>query len=164
MTPQEMIRDCRESALAYARKFFKGNWPDADDAYQEACIKAFRSYDPARTYVAGWFMEIVKNVCVDLKRKAKSRPTVGLPDKEALENLIAVCDSDPTENETRTEQKVKLKKMMERLTPAEKKILEAKQDGLTHREIAAHMNISEVNARQRLFRAMNALKGVSESG
>ena len=161
MNVQEMVTQGRDAAIGYAMKFF-GNIHDAEEAYQEACIKALTSYNPNRTYVGGWFMEITKNVCYDLKRRSKARPVARLPEKDALENLIVARDEDPAVAEERQAKADQVKQLFRKLTADERTILTMKYaDRLSHQDIARKLNISEVNARQRVFRAMTNLRAAA---
>jgi RNA polymerase sigma-70 factor, ECF subfamily len=58
---------------------------DAADALQDALLKAHRSADSFRgdAQVTTWLHRIVVNACLDRLRRAKSRPTVPLPEHDS---------------------------------------------------------------------------------
>lgn len=70
-----------------------GNREDAADALQDALISAFRAADRFRgdSAVTTWLHRIVVNACLDRVRRAKSRPTVELPE---IDLPLAEIDTD----------------------------------------------------------------------
>jgi RNA polymerase sigma-70 factor (ECF subfamily) len=62
-----------------------GDPEDAEDALQDALLKAHRSADSFRgdAQVTTWLHRIVVNACLDRMRRAKSRPTVPLPEHDS---------------------------------------------------------------------------------
>ena len=51
-------------------RWLTGDTPAADDAVQEACLRAFRFFDThSGTSAKAWFMAIVRNTCFDLLKE-----------------------------------------------------------------------------------------------
>lgn len=67
-----LVERYRRLAFAYAYAQFR-NREDADDATQEAFIRAFLALKELRGSWPAWMMRIVRNVCTDLGRKKRVR-------------------------------------------------------------------------------------------
>jgi len=51
-------------------RWLTGDTPAADDAVQEACLRAFRFFDThSGTSAKAWFMAVVRNTCFDLLKE-----------------------------------------------------------------------------------------------
>ena len=73
---QRCIEPLLRQSAAYAYAIVR-NREDAEDAVQEAAIKAhqaFAGYNPSCPF-KGWWLAILRNCCRDLLRRRQSRPT-----------------------------------------------------------------------------------------
>ncbi len=122
------------------------NREDAEDALQEAALKAWRSlssYDCSRPF-KGWWFSIVRNCCLDLLRRRRSRPGTSL----GLGCDIPAEDaSDPAGHED-------LYQAMARLAVQHREVLELRYFAdCSYREIAAVLEIPEGTVMSRLHAA-----------
>ena len=67
-----LVERYRRLAFDYAYAYFR-NRDDADDATQEAFIRAFLALRELRGSWPAWMMRILRNVCTDLARKKRVR-------------------------------------------------------------------------------------------
>ena len=76
-------------ALALARRILRDE-DQARDAVQDAFLKAYESLRAfeERSAFYTWFYRVVYNRCLDLKRRARHRPQVRLPDEPGLEDAL----------------------------------------------------------------------------
>ena len=79
-----------------------GDWALAEDAVQEAFTSGFRSFHQFRgENLQAWTMRIVTNVCRDMLRSRRARPTVSLdplgPDPDDPTSVLSVVDVPSSE-------------------------------------------------------------------
>ncbi len=138
-----------------------GNMEDAQDALQEAFVKAFQSlgrFDTRRPF-GPWFFQILRNQCRDLLRSRKSRFRV-----EVVDDGIGELKPDTTPGSTRRERERGearriLWKGLERIPDEHREVLVLKElQGLRYQEIAAVLDIPEGTVASRLYHARRALK------
>ncbi|MCK5423792.1 MAG: RNA polymerase sigma factor [Emcibacter sp.] len=59
-----------------------GDWAEAEDIMQEAFLRVWKNaakWDQGRkTLFTTWFYRVVMNLCIDVKRKRRSKPTLDL--------------------------------------------------------------------------------------
>ena len=137
---------------------------DADDAVQDAFLKAFERIDTYRPGFAfdTWFMRVLVNGCLD---RLKARVRRG-------RWLVADEDSQPTASSTWTdggptpearlladERRQALTAAIETLPTRQRAVLVLSQlEGLSGAEIGAMTGLSESTVRVHLFRAMKKLR------
>jgi|EndMetStandDraft_8_1072994.scaffolds.fasta_scaffold126381_3 RNA polymerase sigma-70 factor, ECF subfamily len=133
---------------------------EADDIGQEAFLRVWRragSFDPKVARVTTWLYRIVLNLSLDRRRKPKP-----LPIDEAAE--IRSDDPEPLammiENEDRHRVDVALAALPERQRVA---IVLFHMEGLSVREAAQSMNVTEKALESLLVRARSAIKKHVES-
>jgi RNA polymerase sigma-70 factor (ECF subfamily) len=139
-----------------------GSVPDAEDAVQEAYLRAYRAlvarkFD-GRSSVTTWLHRIVLNATLDAKRAGK-RGAAALPE-EGLESGVSDAAS--------TEARVALRELAGWLgaLPEEQQVvvvLKAVEE-LSAAEIAAILQCSEGAVEQRLVRARAALRKMGAEG
>ena len=130
---------------------------DAEDAVQEACLRAFRGFGGFRGQDGrAWLLTIVRNVCYTHLRQARREPV-----EVAFEESVHGAGSDAAEinasdwKELRTEQ---LDRAMETLRPEFREILVLHDiEGLAYREIATVAGIPMGTVMSRLARAREKL-------
>ena len=138
-----------QDALFRAAKAIVRSDEDAEDAVQEAICAAFAAReklrDPSR--FKAWMLRIVVNQCYELCRKRK--PTVDL---SQVADYLPAGDQDPTERLTLWQAVLSLS---EDLRAA---VTLFYYEGLSIREIAAVLNISESAVKTRLSRGREQLR------
>jgi RNA polymerase sigma-70 factor, ECF subfamily len=131
---------------------------DAEDAVQEACLRAFRAFGGFRgTDGRAWFLTIVRNVCYSRLRQGKRQsPTV------AFEEDLHGAPQDSGEENAHSWLEVKgelMRQALERL-PAEYRevIVLHEVEGLSYREIAGVAGIPLGTVMSRLARGRGRLQ------
>ena len=138
-----------------------GNMEDAQDALQEAFVKAFQSlgrFDTRRPF-GPWFFQILRNQCRDNLRIRRSRFRV-----EVVDDGIGELKPDTTPGSSRRERERSearriLWKGLEQIADEHREVLVLKElQGLRYQEIAAVLDIPEGTVASRLYHARRALK------
>lgn len=146
---QRQIEALLARAAGYAWTIVR-NREDAEDAVQEAALKACRSWSryDCRLPLKGWWFSIVRNCCLDLLRRRRSRPRSG-----ATEACETPAPDGPASHEYE-----ELHRALQRLSPAHREILELRYFGdCGYRDIAAVLRIPEGTVMSRLYAARKAL-------
>ena len=145
-----------DSAYNLAR-WMVGNPADAEDAVQEACVRAFRSLPSRRGRESrAWVLTIVRNVCCDRLRQAR-RCDPPLPLEDArLPNSMA---QDPLSQLLQSESRERLAQWIEEL-PAEfrEALVLREMENLSYQEIAGIVGAPIGTVMSRLARARQRLK------
>jgi RNA polymerase sigma-70 factor (ECF subfamily) len=131
---------------------------DAEDAVQEACLRAFRAFgrfhgDDGRA----WLLTIVRHVCYSQLRRSRREPAVQAFDDEAHGSVDNAAEANAVAwHETKSEL---LRQALERL-PAEFRevIILHELEGLAYREIAAVAELPIGTVMSRLARARRKLQ------
>ena len=162
--------------LPYAPRLYRralrltGNPADAEDAQQEALIKAFTriaqfsgKQNQFQNDLNAWVTRITTNASIDLLRQRRDSRHVPLEnsDSEAGENFaehLAARGATPEENYARREMRSLLARAITRL-PADLRQVCLLRDVLQYstQEVADRLGISSVAVRLRLFRAHRRL-------
>jgi RNA polymerase sigma-70 factor, ECF subfamily len=130
----------------------------AEDAVQEACLRAFRALDRFRGDDGrAWLLTIVRNVCYSHLRQQRREPAAAEFDEDAHGSM-----DDPAEENAQAWHEVKselLRQALEKL-PAEFRevIVLHELEGLAYREIAAVAEIPIGTVMSRLARARQKLR------
>ncbi len=133
------------------------NEHDAEDVIQEACLRAWRSFD---TFLAGrdgraWFLTIVRNACFTWLRKNRSSgATIQVEeDSQALDS-----SPDPEELVIKNMNSQMIRHAMEQLALEYREILILRElEGLSYKEIAKIIDIPLGTVMSRLSRARQEL-------
>ncbi len=152
-----------------------GDAEAARDAAQEVFLKAFRNagrYRP-RGKVYTWLYRIAVNHCLNLMRRRKlvrflSFGEVGRPTTESEGPEV---DFDPADDAPDAADRLatrerwqRTRRLIDKLPPGQRAVLVlAKFEGLSYREIAATLEITEGAVESRLFRAMRTLNRAQET-
>jgi RNA polymerase sigma-70 factor, ECF subfamily len=82
-----------EQAAAYARALLH-NTHDAEDAVQDAALRGWQRIDTfdARRPFKGWWFAILRNCCVDILRRAKTRAAESLEGRDLPEPALEEPD------------------------------------------------------------------------
>ncbi len=130
-----------------------GNLADAEDALQEAYVKAFKAlragrYD-GRAKLLTWLYRIVTNSCIDARRKRREQPIDGRHEPR-FDGAVSA------------EARVALRELEGLLStlPAGQRaaIVLTQLEGMSSREVAEVLDCSESAVEQRVARARNTLK------
>jgi RNA polymerase sigma factor (sigma-70 family) len=148
-------------ALAYR---ITGSHADADDALQEACLRAFRAVgDVADNSARPWMMTIMRNTAYTWIRK--NRPTVvfGVDDLEGVE----VAQAEPGEPDS--EKTVIAKSDMETIIaalpdPFREMVILRDIHGLSYREISERTKVPIGTVMSRLARARSRFATIVANG
>jgi len=165
---EELVRQYDQSVLRLAFHL-TGSEHDAQDIYQEAFLKAYRSLGKFRFECSfyTWIYRIVTNLCLDhLRRKTvrkEEAPVATHPDGEEYNLLDRVADDragfNPEHDLMRRELGKRINAALERLTGRERMVFELKHyQGLKLRTIGEMLNTTEETAKNTLFRATQKLR------
>jgi RNA polymerase sigma-70 factor (ECF subfamily) len=149
-----------------------GRAPDAEDAMQEALIKTFRYVDRIRDPRAfrPWLYRTVRNVCLMNRRKHVHEPA-RLESLEAARHGdtglapidVASSGRNPEELAANAGLRRRLQRAMAALPGPYRAVVFLREvEGLSTREVAAALEISEDNVKTRLHRARVALQMAME--
>src|SRR5580692_11512273 len=150
-----------------------GNAADAEDARQEALLKAFSrlsqfagQQDEGKDDLHAWVSRITTNASIDLIRQRREGKYVsleepGITPEETLGNRLPARSDNPEERYARREQRVLMAGAIARLAPDLRQIclLRDVLQYSTH-EVAERLGISTVAVRLRLFRAHRRLRDI----
>jgi RNA polymerase sigma-70 factor (ECF subfamily) len=129
---------------------------DAEDLVSRVfftLVERLADFDPQRGSVRAWVLRIARNAVIDHVRAHKPHLDV-----DALGELLP-GDGDPLRDLLERERLGHLAARIAELAPEVREMLALRHaDGLRHREIAELLGLSEVAVKQRLSRALRALR------
>ncbi len=166
---EELVRHYDQAVLRLALHL-TGSEHDAQDIYQEAFLKAYKSVGTFRFECSfyTWIYRIVTNLCLDHLRKKQVRkedaPVAVDPQGETYDVLDQVEDGRATANPERDlmrrELGQRIGRALQRLTPRERMVFELKHyHGLKLRTVGDILHTTEETAKNTLFRATQKLRG-----
>jgi RNA polymerase sigma-70 factor, ECF subfamily len=139
---------------------------DAEDALQEAVLRAFRSFDRLRpTSPRAWLLRIVRNCCYDLRKQQErdgeatleeealppdaSSPVLGMPAEDPETRLLRMADARALEGALRD------------LAPEFREVFLLREiEGLAYKEIAEVAGVPIGTVMSRLSRARAQLRAL----
>lgn len=141
-----------------------GHADDADDAMQEALLKTYRFASQIKEPAAfrTWLYRTVKNACLIGRRKRVHEPAhmvsldalIELPDGSTQAMDVPDVGPRPDEVMTNTRLRRSLRRALQQLPPEFRIIVFLREiEGLSTREVAEVVGISEANVKTRLHRA-----------
>ena len=156
----EIVRRTRRPAYGLARRILR-NHEDADDAVQEAYVKAFRALDrfEAGRAIGPWLLTIVARTALSSLRQGRRRATQPL-DEPASDGGRPVSEraADPGASPADVERRWDVERAFARLSPEHREILALRVEGdLTYASIAEALGIPVGTVMSRLARARDAL-------
>src|ERR1700691_2686812 len=165
---EELVRHYDQAVLRLAIHL-TGNEHEAQDIYQEAFLKAYKSVANFRFECSfyTWIYRIVTNLCLDHLRRRKSRreeQSIVIDSSGGEMDLLSnVSDDRSMANpERELERKLlgqRIQDALGHLTPRERMVFELKHyQGLRLRTIGEMLNTTEETAKNTLFRATKKLR------
>ncbi len=133
------------------------NWEDSREIVQNTFMKIWRSKDKVEinTSIKAYLYQTTRNGMIDFIRSSKKNATI----KETLLN-----EAQNRREEEKLDSFVireEINKALAQLKPKNRQIFElSKMEGLTHKEIAAHLKISVRSVEDNINRATNLLKEI----
>jgi RNA polymerase sigma-70 factor, ECF subfamily len=143
------------SPLRRAALNWVGNVHDAEDAVQEAFLRAFRGAASfaGQSALSTWLYRILINICHDLRRQRIRRPE---PQELGNEHQSKARQWVVTEDHPL---RLSLERTLRRLNPRHSSVLLMFEvEGLKHSEIAAALRITEGASKTRLSQARRQLR------
>jgi RNA polymerase sigma factor (sigma-70 family) len=157
----------RELYERYARQIYSyclhqlGNREEAEDATQSTFLNAFRGFqrgvDPE--FESAWLYKIAQNVCLTRQRSSSRRRRVETPgDLEAMQDYVPAHQAD-------SDELIHLPKALESMPEQQRHALLLREwQGLTYKEIAEELDVSQAAVETLLFRARRTLaNGLEEA-
>jgi len=130
-----------------------GNVADAEDAVQEAFLRAYRARAEFRAGAAlyTWVTRILINTCYDVGRRRATRRSDTSMDAEVPIDVPVPASDHPL--------RLTLERAIGELAPIYREVfLLCEVEGFTHREVAAVLAIPEGTSKARLFEARRQLR------
>lgn len=149
-----LVRGAAPLVIAAARRVTRDGGL-AEDAAQEAFLKAFRALDRYRPEASfrAWVRAIAIRCAIDIVRRR--RPEYALPEAPPA----------PWDEEARHEDLDLLRAALEALTPLDREIMIAREiDGVSDRTIAERFDMSVTAVRVRMHRARRRIRARFEEG
>ena len=151
-----------------------GRPDDADDAMQEALLKTYRYAARIREPEAfrAWLYRTVRNACLIGRRKRSNEPDhflsldAGGGDGEGHEQHVDAVDPalDPEDRAINASLRSRLRRSLSAIPRPYRVVVVLREiEGLSTREVAEVMGISEANVKTRLHRARLLLRELLES-
>jgi RNA polymerase sigma-70 factor (ECF subfamily) len=164
------IDDLLHRALAVAQRYSQavcGRAPDTDDAVQEALLRTFRYAGNIREPRAfrAWLYRTVKNACLVGRRRAVAEPAMIESLDDANRGGPDPSDATPAADEmvAASETREAVRRALDRLPAAYREVIFLRDlEGLSTREVAQVLAISQANVKVRLHRAHRQLRRALE--
>src|SRR3954452_4137541 len=151
----------------YARQIYAyclhqlGNREEAEDATQSTFLNAFRGLqrgiDPE--FETAWLYKIAQNVCLTRQRSSSRRRRVESPgDLEAMQDYVPAHQAD-------SDELIRLPEALESMPEQQRRALLLREwQGLSYKEIAEELDVSQAAVETLLFRARRTLaSGLEEA-
>jgi len=143
---------------------------DAEDALQDAVLRAFRSFDRFRpTNPRAWLLRIVRNCCLDLHQERERAGEAGFDEEaltgEAASPVLGLPAWDPEARLVRMADARALEDALRSLAIEYREVFLLREvEGLSYKEIAAVGGVPIGTVMSRLFRARAQLRALITRG
>jgi len=138
---------------------------DAEDALQEAVLRAFRSFDRHRPVnPRAWLLRIVRNCCYDLRERNEREPSAAPVDEEATyaeasAEIVGFPAETPEARLLRMADGQALEAALHDLLPEFREVFLLREvEGLSYKEIAEVASVPIGTVMSRLSRARTQLR------
>jgi RNA polymerase sigma-70 factor (ECF subfamily) len=168
---ERLLMRAQESAYRYS-VMVCGRTSETEDVMQDALLSTYRHASRIREPDAfrTWLFRTVRNACLLSRRRKAGEPArvVSLDDQEgqghsAGEGLASRGESPEQAVHTRRERE-RVRRAIAQLPPAQREVVVLRDlEGLSTREVAKVVRISEDNVKTRLHRARVALRDLLEA-
>ncbi|WP_432842812.1 sigma-70 family RNA polymerase sigma factor [Dactylosporangium sp. CA-092794] len=153
---RELVDSYREPLITYARRLTGGDPHRAEEAVQEAFVRAWRHLDkltPEHGPVLGWLRRVVHNLVMDGYRTRKARPA-----EVALDDATPVALADPAEG---VENRVLVEQVLGELWPQHRAaLIEVYLHGRSAAEIGESLGLPVGTVKSRVHYALRAARRV----
>lgn len=160
---EPLVREHQGRVYAIALRMM-GNEADAQDAAQEAFLKAYTSLREFRgdSRFSTWLCRLTGNVCIDALRRRSRRQESSLyvQDDEGEELAPDIPDPAPTPEEQteRAETRQEVREAIAALPEGDRQVLTLRElGGLSYEEIAERLSLPPGTVKSRLNRARKKL-------
>lgn len=151
---EELVQKTYKSSLVLAVRLV-GNLEDASDVIQEAYLKAYRAIGQFRgdAQLETWLYRIVSNTATTFRERRVRHRTEVFTDE-----LEQSSEFHSSEGDTRASNRIDLERALAKLPKGFKTVVVLKDlYGLSHREIAERLSITEATAKVWLHRGRKRL-------
>ncbi|WP_432990155.1 sigma-70 family RNA polymerase sigma factor [Dactylosporangium sp. CA-233914] len=153
---RELVDSYREPLTTYARRLTDGDNHRAEEAVQEAFVRAWRHLDkltPDQGPVLGWLRRVVHNLVMDGYRTRKARPA-----EVALDQAADVALADPSDD---VDNRVLVEQVLGELWPQHRAaLIEVYLHGRSAAEIGASLGVPVGTVKSRVHYALRAARRV----
>ena len=157
----ELVRRHNAAMLAIARAYFASE-ADAEDAVQEAFVKAFRSLDQLafNHRFAAWVARITKTTCLNILAARTDKVSLAaFASTVKLEPRLGRVQLTPATLASKGEEAEQLMAAIGRLPESQRVVLLLRYiEGLTYEQMALYLDVPASTVRGRLYAAKNALR------
>ena len=145
-------------------RYLLGNTADAEDATQEAFLRAFRHFDTFRgTAIKPWLFAIVRNVCRTMRQSSVVSPLDDADDRAVP--LWSAEGETPEIEVVRQRDSAEVRRMLDELPAAFREVLVLREiDDLSYREIAEIVGVPVGTIMSRLARGRAMLRAAWLAG
>lgn len=161
---------CASERLVYALALKTlGNEQDAQDASQEAFIKAYRSIGSFKgdSRFSAWLYRLTKNTCIDMLRRRKDETSLTLENDEGEESQLDISDErfSPEAVLEKKELRRAVAAGLDSLPENYRRILLLREiSGLSYEEISEAEGLDIGTVKSRIFRARRKLCEILSRG
>jgi RNA polymerase sigma-70 factor (ECF subfamily) len=139
--------------------------PAAEDAVQEASMRAFRYIDSLRSDDARpWLLGIVRNTCFTMLERQRNSPDMAEFDEDGFEAALGAAEpatSDPASLLQRQRTRVQVDAAIRALSPPLREVIVLREfEDLQYAEIAKIVGVPVGTVMSRLSRARDKLRAV----
>jgi RNA polymerase sigma-70 factor (ECF subfamily) len=163
----ELVRSHGGRMLAVARRYLDSE-EAAQDCVQEAFVAAFNALDrfEGRSTLATWLHRITVNAALQALRRRRGKEELSIEpwlptfdDEGFLEGPTQLTTADAEELIARDDVRAQVRAAIDRLPESYRNVLLLRDiEGLSMKEVAEMLELTENNAKVRLHRARTALK------
>jgi RNA polymerase sigma-70 factor (ECF subfamily) len=157
----ELVARHERALLAAARAYFASE-ADAEDAVQDACVKAFQAIAQVQdgSRFAGWLMRITVNTCLDtLRARSDKQSLADLASSVQVFPRLGQQHFTPATLASRSEHAALLRAAIGRLLEDQRLVvLLHYAEGMSYDEVARYLDVPTSTVQGRLHRAKEELR------